>query len=636
MSVSSSIDSIPAGTPVETARRATPTTSYVICTNPRSGSWLISEGLSSTKVAGNPREWFHHSEEARERARIKEQISREPNYQEYVDWMLKVGSTPNGIFGIKLHYYQFAEITKKMSEVESMRGLPTAELMSAIFPNVKYVWLTRRDRTRQALSYYRASKTDQWWQINANSKAAPPTLDLEGVAKKEKELVGNDTQWQDYFNSNHIDPYVIYYEDLAADYDGTIRTLLGWLGVPNPEAVHIPPTRLQKQSDDLTEEWLAAYLRYKSGEAPSQAQGKGSQEAAPPAEKARVEAARPDSPPAQHQLEGKVPDGWKAWIGTNRLRGMSDAVMIEVMERQGFNRNVAAAEILRSAQDPYFLLAQQIQKRLDKTVDVMTTLDSVQALNPHARTVQRRPSLTTTEFFEDYYSQNRPVIMTEIMADWPAMTLWNGDYFKEKLGDEVIEVMTDRNSDPLFERNSGKHRSKMVFRDYVDLVYNGVSTNDYYMVANNAFFRNGGAGQLMSDIVQFPAYLTDKSNDGVFFWFGPAGTITPLHHDTSNIFMAQIAGRKHIKMAPPNQWRSLYNTVGVFSDVDPEDPDYKRWPELRNATFIDVILEPGEVLFVPVGWWHHVRALDPSIMISFTNFARRNHFKWDAVGAGLR
>jgi ribosomal protein L16 Arg81 hydroxylase len=68
--------------------------------------------------------------------------------------------------------------------------------------------------------------------------------------------------------------------------------------------------------------------------------------------------------------------------------------------------------------------------------------------------------------------------------------------------------------------------------------------------------------------------------------------------------------------------------VGVFSQVDPENPDFNKYPLYRNIKPIELILKPGEVIFIPVGWWHHVRALDVSISVSFTNFVFPNYYNW--------
>jgi ribosomal protein L16 Arg81 hydroxylase len=170
----------------------------------------------------------------------------------------------------------------------------------------------------------------------------------------------------------------------------------------------------------------------------------------------------------------------------------------------------------------------------------------------------------------------------------------------------------------------------MRFADYIDMVYSGEVTNDYYMVARNHFFELPEAQPLLDDFVVFPKYLNPPSaGRQCFLWFGPAGTVTPLHHDTSNILFAQVAGRKACRIIPASQWRYVYNSSGAFSDVDCERPDLNRYPMFREATLIDVILQPGEVLFLPVGWWHHMRALDISMTVSFTNFVFPNHFKWE-------
>jgi ribosomal protein L16 Arg81 hydroxylase len=49
---------------------------------------------------------------------------------------------------------------------------------------------------------------------------------------------------------------------------------------------------------------------------------------------------------------------------------------------------------------------------------------------------------------------------------------------------------------------------------------------------------------------------------------------------------------------------------------------------MAEATRKEVVLSPGEGLFIPVGWWHHVRALEPSLSVSFTSFGAPNRFDW--------
>ena len=74
-------------------------------------------------------------------------------------------------------------------------------------------------------------------------------------------------------------------------------------------------------------------------------------------------------------------------------------------------------------------------------------------------------------------------------------------------------------------------------------------TNDFYLTANNNSANRKVLPELWDDIVQIPEYLASTIPGG-FFWMGPAGTITPFHHDLTNNFMAQVIGRKRIKIAP--------------------------------------------------------------------------------------
>jgi ribosomal protein L16 Arg81 hydroxylase len=105
-------------------------------------------------------------------------------------------------------------------------------------------------------------------------------------------------------------------------------------------------------------------------------------------------------------------------------------------------------------------------------------------------------------------------------------------------------------------------------------------------------------------------------------WIGPAGSFTPLHHDLTNNFLCQLVGRKHVKLVPPSETPKLYNDRHVFSavgDLDAADLA-SRFPLAASARFYDLVLQPGEILFIPVGWWHQVRALDFSVSMTCTNF----------------
>jgi ribosomal protein L16 Arg81 hydroxylase len=241
--------------------------------------------------------------------------------------------------------------------------------------------------------------------------------------------------------------------------------------------------------------------------------------------------------------------------------------------------------------------------------------------------VPRVPKLSRQAFLDEHYAANRPVVMTGAMDDWPAMTRWTDEELKRRFGDRVVEVQANRNTDANYEINQTKLRTEMPLAEFVDLTATVGETNNYYITANNSGKNKAALRELWDDVVVFPEYLRndDPSNRG-FFWFGPKGTVTPLHHDLTNNFMAQVRGRKLVRLIAPYHLPNLYNYRHCYSSVDLDAVDYDRFPLFRNVTVIDVVIGPGDLLFLPIGWWHYVRGLDVSITMTFTNFVFDNDF----------
>jgi hypothetical protein len=236
--------------------------------------------------------------------------------------------------------------------------------------------------------------------------------------------------------------------------------------------------------------------------------------------------------------------------------------------------------------------------------------------------------MSALSFRQKFYARNRPVKLLGMVEHWPAMQKWSPEYFRETYGEQIVEVTSERDSDPKYEINLDNHRQTVRFADFIDFVTSGEG-NDSYLVANNHFFSQPGMKGLMADIGPLPGYLTRKNRaPHTYLWFGPGGTVTPLHHDTMNILFCQVYGRKRIALISPDESPWLYNEVGVFSEVDFENPDLETYPLFQHVDSVEVVMGPGEILFIPVGWWHHVRSLDTSISVSFTNFVFPNDYEW--------
>lgn len=115
--------------------------------------------------------------------------------------------------------------------------------------------------------------------------------------------------------------------------------------------------------------------------------------------------------------------------------------------------------------------------------------------------------------------------------------------------------------------------------------------------------------------------LWDNDADPIInLWFGPADTVSPAHTDPHHNLYAQVLGYKFLRLFPPSETPRLYPLQGIMNNtsrVDVEDPDLDEFPDFGGAKSYDVIVGPGDLLFIPVGWWHHVRSLTVSCSISF-------------------
>ena len=329
------------------------------------------------------------------------------------------------------------------------------------------------------------------------------------------------------------------------------------------------------------------------------------------------------------ETKKEIPDNLRRWMAINKLLNQSEDGIIQMLVKMGVDVNLATEEVRGIASHPYFQICSNFVQLLQKMESQLQIQTQLAALSSKFGKIERKSNLSRAEFLENYYATNTPVILTNAMSNWSALHLWNPNYLKQKYGHATVEIQSNRESDPEYEINLEKHKQTVLFSKYVDMVASSSESNDYYMVANNQNLEREEFKSLFEDIKIFPEYLNSAETSGrVFFWFGPAGTITPLHHDPVNLILAQVLGRKRVRMISPEQTPLMYNHVGVFSKVDGENPDLEKYPLYRNVKILEFILEPGEALFIPVGWWHHIKSLDVSISVSFTNFVFPNYYEW--------
>ncbi len=319
---------------------------------------------------------------------------------------------------------------------------------------------------------------------------------------------------------------------------------------------------------------------------------------------------------------------WVQWITRNKLNGIEDGELVMVMERRGFSSGEATLLISDTKASPVYGCARAVMRKAMNLESLLNVHLALAEQVENNSMVERRSSLSREDFHAQYYALNRPVVITDLMDGWPAYKYWSPEYFMREFGEMTVEIQAGRKTDPVYEVFLKGHSKRLKMAEFVEMVLAGGATNDYYLTANDRLLEQEGAEKIIKDFWPFPEYLNDETRERKqFLWFGPKGAVSPLHRDRLNVFMSQVYGRKRVRLISSHSLHLVYNYESFFSEVDCEHPNLEKFPLFARADMLDVVLQPGEVLFIPVGWWHHIRSLEISINVSFTNFVFNNDFE---------
>ena len=263
--------------------------------------------------------------------------------------------------------------------------------------------------------------------------------------------------------------------------------------------------------------------------------------------------------------------------------------------------------------------------------------------------IERAHGLTPEIFYERYLTgSGKPVIVTDELNTWKARSNWSFDFFKSRYGSETVVPAI---------WPGDKYMKLMRLEDYIGYIQAPSERLPGIWIepetkfprpepsepVSGPLYLYGWRGfdlhpELLDDVEQspkcvedwlclFPAALRKVMNEATGYFsrgilLGPAGSKSHLQQDflNSHAYLAQIAGRKKCTLFAPEDSAALYS-----GRVDPDRPNPDQFPLFRNATAFECILEPGELLFIPCLWWHHVVALENSITVNY-NFLNRVNF----------
>ncbi len=228
--------------------------------------------------------------------------------------------------------------------------------------------------------------------------------------------------------------------------------------------------------------------------------------------------------------------------------------------------------------------------------------------------IPRVRNLSEADFVRNYLRKCQPVLIEDGAKNWNAMKTWSFDYFRSLDSDFIVTL---EEGNVMQDTTSFRDIS---FRDYLTEIEQSRDSSNGRAAYLSVFEIFKHFPQLSTD-VDFGLMANRKLINHTAGWVGPAGTVTGYHIDWADNMFAQIVGRKFIKVVSPDQRKrmypsSKYDSNTLMSSVNADAYDESRYPEFAKVEGMYAIVQPGEVLFNPRGWWHYVRALDPSISVN--------------------
>ena len=244
--------------------------------------------------------------------------------------------------------------------------------------------------------------------------------------------------------------------------------------------------------------------------------------------------------------------------------------------------------------------------------------------------IGRRHNLSFEEFTSEYLKPHRPVIIEDALRSWKAIGKWTPEYLRQVAGEREVKV-------------DGK---VWKVSEIIDLALEATPEKPSPYLRNTPL--QDLSPTLLEDISPGPEYLSPNWLDTKFYpaklrlllgraiipdiFIGSVGRSFPfLHYDrlNSHAFLSQIYGTKLYTLYSPDQTPYMYQKPGwpnqsLVNSVD--NPNLTTFPLFANAKPIQGILGPGEMAFIPAGWWHTAKMLSPSITISI-NVVNQSNWK---------
>jgi LPS sulfotransferase NodH len=222
---------------------------YCILSSQRSGSTLLARMLSKTRQAGDPLEYFNLRLLGLAQAQTG---NRSLTPIEFMRLMELRRTSPNGVFGMKVHYEQMLRAFQS--------NAPNGKMIEFLRNQQHLFWIRRHDRLRQAISHAVATYTNSWSSEEPPKASAGAVTCLDCINSLQV-ISFQDFGWEQLIRAAKLTARVIWYEDLIADYEDTCRLVLRDLKLENVIPSITPPP-IQRQSGAVNDSLYAELVKY--------------------------------------------------------------------------------------------------------------------------------------------------------------------------------------------------------------------------------------------------------------------------------------------------------------------------------------------------------------------------------------
>lgn len=310
-----------------------------------------------------------------------------------------------------------------------------------------------------------------------------------------------------------------------------------------------------------------------------------------------------------------VDPAWQTWAAENLIEGAMAAEVIDALKEEGVPDRLARNLVAELQASPLLALGQSLLPRAEGAEQILR-MERERLRNFR---VPRIPSPSAERFHRSIRPAHRPVVFAGFLSNSPAVERWTFDWFAETFKGQPIKYV---------DSSGGRAKSVDGTMDgFIRLIQDAPDAHHYYSVARNFVLREEPFAKLYDDFVLPQGFVSEVHHRRASqMWLGPAGTITPLHFDTSDVVFSMVRGAKRVQLVPPCE----LSVWGLHQGHMLDEGSFAEFTDEGGLVF-EVEVRAPDALFLPVGWMHRVVALEPSITMSINGF-EDNNVKWYTPG----